>query len=320
MEDPQYTATPKCDGHCHCEHVEIFRGSPPNNHMVGMHWEKLEEDLCTTIDDGTEFLRTVEQTRKGVAKYQGEVKRLVRHQQEIIDGLMEGMDGIEKRSVQVEGRGMTRPSPTPRREPEHGPERERDHAERGRFQRQQASHRPIEPPYWAPKVDPRELLYILRFSMNTMPGNQSPEKGPAIGSPSRSKTIVIKEERRAMPQVSGASLMPIRGENPSDGQTRPWRMMLEQAYQERVNEAQAAHSARRAQTMPRGSDLRDGNGGNWVLNLTTGIWSIGGNFQAQESAGVSSGFLRHGVTALESSTAPTVDIRSKHNELTPTTQ
>ena len=314
MEDPQDTATPKCDGHCHCEHVEILRGSPPNNHMVGMDWvitqiEKLEEDLCATIDDGTEFLKTVEEIRNGVAKYEGEVTRLVQHQQEIIDGLMEAMDGIEKRLVQVEGWGMTRPSSTPRREPEHEPERERDHVERGLSQAQPASHRPMEPPYGAPKVNPRELPYIPSFSMNTMLGNQSPEKGSGIGLPSRSKTIVIEEEPRAMPQASGDSFVPMGGENPSDGQLGPWRMMPEQAYQERVNEAQAAHSERRAQTMPTGTGLGDGNGGNWVLNPAAGIWSIGGNSQAQESAGVSSGFVRRAVTALESSTAPTVDIR-----------
>ena len=240
------------------------------------------------------FLRTLEDIRNGVAKYQGEVTRLVQHQQEMIDGLMEAMDGIEKKLVEVEGRGMRRPSWTPRQEPEHELERERD--------------RPMELPYEAPKVDPRELPYIPRFSMNTMLGNQSPEKGSGSGSPSRSKTIVIEEEPRAMPQASGASLVPMGGENPSEGQPGPWRMMLEQAYQERVNEAQAAHSARRAQTMPTGADLGDGNDGNRVLNPTTGIWSIGGNSQAQKSARVSSAFVRRAVTALESSTAPTVDI------------
>ena len=55
--------------------------------MVGMDWvikqiEKLEEDLCGTIDDGTEFLRTMEEIRNAVAKYEGEVTRLVQHQQE----------------------------------------------------------------------------------------------------------------------------------------------------------------------------------------------------------------------------------------------
>ena len=93
MEDLQGTATPKCDGHCHCEHKEILKGSPPNNHMVQRDWvitqiEKLEEDLCTTISDGTEFLTTVEEIWNAVAKYHGEVMRLIQHQQEIIDGLM----------------------------------------------------------------------------------------------------------------------------------------------------------------------------------------------------------------------------------------
>ena len=86
-------------------------------------------------------------------------------------------------------------------------------------------------------------------------------------------------------------------------------MMPEQGCQERANEAQAAHSTRRAQTMPTSAGLGDENGGNWVLNPATGTWSIGGSSQAQESAGVISGFVRRAVTALESSTAPTFDIR-----------
>ena len=61
--------------------------------------------------------------------------------------------------------------------------------------------------------------------------------------------------------------------------------------------------------MPTGAHLGDGNGGNGVLNPTTGIWSIGGNSQAQVSAGVSSGFVRRAVTAFEASTAPGLDIR-----------
>ena len=78
MEDPHDTDTPKCYGHCECEHVDILRGPPLNNHMVGLDWvirqiKKLEEDLWTTIDDGTEFLRTVEEIPNGVAKYEGEV-------------------------------------------------------------------------------------------------------------------------------------------------------------------------------------------------------------------------------------------------------
>ena len=163
---------------------------------------------------------------------------MVQHQQEMIDGLMEAMDGIEKRMVQVEGRGMTRPSWTPRREPEHELERERD--------------RPMEPPYQGPHVYPRELPYVPRFSLRTMLGNQSLEKGSGIGSPSRSKTIVIEEEPRAMLQASGASPVPMGGESPSDRQPGPRRMVPEQAYQERVNEAQAAHLARRAQNLPTG--------------------------------------------------------------------
>ena len=168
---------------------------------------------------------------------------------------MEAMDGSEKNLVQVRGRGMRRPSSTPKREPEHKPERKCDHVERGPSQGQPASQRPMEPPYGAPKVDPRELPYIPRFSMNTMVGNQSAEKLCSIGSPSRSKTIMIEEERNTMPQASGDSFVPFGGENPSDGQPSPWRMMPEQAYKERVNEAKAAHSARRAQTMPRGAGL-----------------------------------------------------------------
>ena len=176
MEDPQDTATPKCDGHCHCQHVEILRGSPPN-HMVGMdrvitQMEKLEGDLCGTIDDGTEFLRTVEKMANGVAKYQGEVTRLLQHEKEIIDGLMEAMDGIEKGLVQVDDRGMTRHSTTPRQEPDPEPESEPDHVESAPSQGQPASHRPMEPPYGAPKVAPRGLPYIPRLSMNTMLGNQ----------------------------------------------------------------------------------------------------------------------------------------------------
>ena len=308
------TATPKCDGQCHCEHVEILRGSPPNYHIVGMDCvttqvEKLEEYLFTTIDDGTELLRTVEEFRNGVAKYQGGVTRLVQHQQEIMDGLMEARDGIEKKLVQVEGPGIRRPSSTPKREPEYEPERERDHVELGQSQGQPASHRPMEPPYGARKVDPRVLPYIPRFSMNTMLGNQRQEKGSSIGSPSRSKTIVIEEEPRAMPQAAEASLVPMRGGNPSNGQPGPWRMIPEKAYQERVNEDQASHSSRRAQTMPTDAGLGDGNSGNWVLNPDTGIWCIGGHSQAQESAGVSSGFVRRAVTASELSTASTVDIR-----------
>ena len=64
--------------------------------------------------------------------------------------------------------------------------------------------------------------------------------------------------------------------------------------------------------VPTGAGLGDGNGVHWVLNPATGIWSIEGNSQAQESAGVSSGFVRRAVVALESSTAPMaepVDIR-----------
>ena len=58
--------------------------------MVRMDWvitqiQKLEEDLCTTMDDETEFLRTVEEIRNGMAKCQGEVARLPQHQKEIID-------------------------------------------------------------------------------------------------------------------------------------------------------------------------------------------------------------------------------------------
>ena len=50
--------------------------------MVGMDWvitqsEKLEEDLCTTVDHGNEFLRTVEEIRNDLARYEGEVTRLV---------------------------------------------------------------------------------------------------------------------------------------------------------------------------------------------------------------------------------------------------
>ena len=48
--------------------------------------------------------------------------------------------------------------------------------------------------------------------MNTMLGNQSPEKGTGIWSPSRSKTIVIEEEPRAVPQAWGALLVPMGGE------------------------------------------------------------------------------------------------------------
>ena len=121
---------------------------------------KLEEDLCTTIDDRTDFLRTVEEIGNSEAKYEREVTRLVQHQQEIVDSLMKAMDGIEKTLVQVEGRGMTRRSSTQRREPEYDPECERDCVERGQSQGQPASHRPLEPLYGAPKVDPRELLYI----------------------------------------------------------------------------------------------------------------------------------------------------------------
>ena len=33
--------------------------------------DKLEEDLSGTINDGIQFLRTVEDFRNGVAKYQG---------------------------------------------------------------------------------------------------------------------------------------------------------------------------------------------------------------------------------------------------------
>ena len=101
--------------------------------------QRLEEDLCGTIDDGTEFLRTVEDIWNGVVKYQGEVTRLVQYQQKIFDGLMESRDGMEKRLVQVEGRGMSRTSCTPRREPEHEPEREPDNVERGPSQAQPAS-------------------------------------------------------------------------------------------------------------------------------------------------------------------------------------
>ena len=91
MEDTQDRATPKCDGHCHCDHVEILRGSPVN-HMVGMDWviariEKLKEDLSAMIDDGTEFLSTVEEIRNAVAKYELQVTRLVPYQQETIDVL-----------------------------------------------------------------------------------------------------------------------------------------------------------------------------------------------------------------------------------------
>ena len=105
--------------------------------------------------------------------------------------------------------------------------------------------------------------------MNPILGNQSPEKGCGIRLPSRSKIIVIEEEPTAMPQALGASVMSMGGENPSDGQPGPCRMMLEQAYQERGSEAQAAHSARTVQTMPMGTGLGDGNGGNWVLNPAT---------------------------------------------------
>ena len=131
------------------------------------------------------------------------------------------MEGTGKKLVQVEGRRMTRPSSTPRREPEHEPELERDHVEHGLSQGQPASHRPMKPPYGAPKVDPRELPYIPRLSMNTMLVNQSPEKGSGIGLPSRSKAIVIEEEPRAMPQASGASLVPTGGENSTGGQPGP---------------------------------------------------------------------------------------------------
>ena len=108
MEDPKDTGIRKCDVHCHREHVDISRRLPRNNHMVGMDWvitpvEKLEVDLCTTIDDGNEFLRIVEEIRNSVAKYQGEVTRLDQHQQGIFDGLMEAMDSIEKKLVQVDG-------------------------------------------------------------------------------------------------------------------------------------------------------------------------------------------------------------------------
>ena len=56
MEHPQDRATHKCDGHCHCEHVEIPEVSSANNHMVVIDWvitkiEKLKDDSCTTIDD-----------------------------------------------------------------------------------------------------------------------------------------------------------------------------------------------------------------------------------------------------------------------------
>ena len=85
-------------------------------------------------------------------------------------------------------------------------------------------------------------------------------------------------------------------------------MIPEQAYQERVKKAQAVHSRRRVQTMPTGAGLGDGNDKNWDTNPATGIWSIGGNCQAQESAGVSSGVVQRAVTAFESSTVPTVNI------------
>ena len=60
--------------------------------------------------------------------------------------------------------------------------------------------------------------------------------------------------------------------------------------------------------MPTGAHFGDGNGENLVLNPTTGIWSIGGDSGAQESAGVSPGFVWRAVTALESSAARTVDL------------
>ena len=219
--------------------------------------------------------------------------------------MIEAMDGIRKKLVQVEGRGMTRPSSTPRRQLEHEAELKPDHIERGPSQAQPAPPRPMEPPDGALKGDPGELPYIPRISMKAMSGNQSTEKRSGIGSPSKSKNNVIKVEPRAMSQASGASLVPLEGVNLIDGEPGLWRMMPQQAYQERVNEAQAAHSPRRAQTIPTGADL----GGNWVLNPSTGIWSTRGNFQAEESGRVISGFVRRAVTALESSTAPTVDIR-----------
>ena len=248
-----------------------------------------------------------EEIRNGGTRYQGELRTLVQHQQQFIDGLMEATDGIEKRLVQLEGRGITRPSWTPRQDPEHAPERQRDHVEGGPSQGQPASHRPLEPPYGAPKVEPPELPYTPRNSVNTMLGNQRPEKGSSSGSPLRSKTIVILEEPRAMPQASGNSFEPVGGEIRRNGQLGPWGMMPEQAYQERVKESQAAHLARGTQTMPTGAGLRDENHGNWLLNPATGIWSIWGTSQAQESSRVSSGFPPRAVTALESSTAPPVD-------------
>ena len=131
-----------------------------------------------------------------MAEYEGEVTRLVQDQQKIIDGLMKDMGGIEKRFVQIEGRGMTRLSSTARQETDPEPEWERHHVERGPSQGQSASHRYMEPPCVAPKIYHWEVPYIARFSMNTMSGNQSPEKGSGIGSPSRSETIVIEKEPR----------------------------------------------------------------------------------------------------------------------------
>ena len=134
---------------------------------------------------------------------------------------MEAMKGIEKRLVQVEGWRMTRPSSTPSLEPAHEPEREPDHVEHGPSQGQPASHRPMEPPYGIPKLDPRDFSYILRFSMNTMLGTQSPKKGACIGLALRPKTLLIEEEPTAMAQASGASFVPMGGQNMSNGQPDP---------------------------------------------------------------------------------------------------
>ena len=144
IQDPQDKATPKCDGHCLCEAVEILRRSP-TNHVVGMDWvikqiKKFEEDLYVTINDGTKFFRTVGEICNGVAKCNGEVTRLGQHQQGIIDGLMEAMEALKK-TGQVQGCGMTRLSSTPKQEPEQEPDPQGDHAECRPSQGQPGSHR-----------------------------------------------------------------------------------------------------------------------------------------------------------------------------------
>ena len=63
---------------------------------VIVHIERLEEDWCATMDDGTKFLGYVEEMRNSVATYEVELTSFVQHQQKVTDGLMEAMEYRKK--------------------------------------------------------------------------------------------------------------------------------------------------------------------------------------------------------------------------------